>query len=284
MAFIFVSLGGFKVLPARDWFLTFIYGCTMFVSMVGYMVGLKLSSPVMAAIWQPTQPIFALVLGVIMGTERPSLLKCVGILLAIGGCTYIVLARPKDKSTVSEDPPAVGSAIVNAIFVLACVGSASMVVVVKALLSRGHTFAPVVGWASAVCSILLALATYFAHSNEATLELLCPVENGGCGNGYVLPPGFLLPYIYVVVFMSVIPYFLNTVAAQALEGSVASAYTAAQPVVSAAATVLAKNFFPDADLNLPHHSMIWGVLGIFAGLGLVAYASSSSKEKHLKKD
>lgn len=57
----------------------------------------------------PSQPIFALVVGVLLRIEWPSMLKCLGILLTFGGCAYIVLQRPKDESAADEGSPAVGS-------------------------------------------------------------------------------------------------------------------------------------------------------------------------------
>eukprot|EP00466_Bigelowiella_natans_P001699 jgi/Bigna1/89778/estExt_fgenesh1_pg.C_550072 len=267
---IFLLQARFKGIASKDWGLLVLYGIAMFVSMSGYLVGIKLSNPVMAAIWQPTQPIFTLVLVTLLGIEPVSMTKVLGVLLVFGSCIYIVFAKPQPADdSASQDAPT--PLWVNGIFVLACLGSASMVLLSKKLISKGHAFAPILGWASFVCAILMAGATYIGHSTPVSHELLCP--KNGCGDGYQIPESFIFPFLYVVIFMTVVPYGLNSIAAQNLEGSVTSAYTASQPVTAACATVVAKTLLPDAKLTMPHHSMIWGVLGIFSGLALLSFAA-----------
>jgi drug/metabolite transporter (DMT)-like permease len=66
-------------------------GLFLFVSNVCYTYAIKLGNPVIGAAWQTTTPIFCALAAVVIGVEKPTQLKVIGILVAFGGATFVVL-------------------------------------------------------------------------------------------------------------------------------------------------------------------------------------------------
>ena len=64
-----------------------------------FLVGLKMSNPVSASVWQPSQPIFTLLMAVALGEEKLTGRKLGGIVLAFIGCLYMVLSGSSSSSS-----------------------------------------------------------------------------------------------------------------------------------------------------------------------------------------
>jgi drug/metabolite transporter (DMT)-like permease len=66
-------------------------GVLLFVGQFMFVVAAKISSPVTTAAWQPITPIFTCILATMLGVEKPTVLKTVGIALSVGGALFMCL-------------------------------------------------------------------------------------------------------------------------------------------------------------------------------------------------
>ena len=64
-----------------------------------FLVGLKMSSAVTASVWQPSQPIWTLLIAILMGRETANRYKVGGVLLAFLGCLFMVAQTSSDDGT-----------------------------------------------------------------------------------------------------------------------------------------------------------------------------------------
>eukprot|EP00965_Chrysotila_dentata_P250210 6209315-Pleurochrysis_carterae.AAC.1 len=60
--------------------------CRVSQSEFFYMLGLRLAGTISASLWQPTQPIFTIVLASLLGIERLTARRVAGLVLTCGGC------------------------------------------------------------------------------------------------------------------------------------------------------------------------------------------------------
>ncbi|GAB5356966.1 hypothetical protein AAMO2058_000333500 [Amorphochlora amoebiformis] len=278
--FVFLLLSGFHLKGVSKGLVRILgLGMAMFCAQAFYTIALKSSSAVMAAIWQPTQPIFTLVIATALGMEKPSSMKVLGILIAFAGCAYIVIAKPKSEISSDNGSPDIPW-WVNLLFIIACIGSSCMTLSMKSLTNIPTFVAN--GTAAWVCCGFLVATTLTLHSYPDTHQLLCP--GNSCGNGWKIPDGFAYVLAFVVIVMTVTPYYLNSIAAKHIDGSLISAYTAVQPVIAALTSVAVKTLYPDTNLELPHVSALFGVGGIFLGLAIVVSAAKSPESQRLKQD
>ena len=68
-----------------------------------FLVGLKMSNPITASVWQPSQPIFTLMMAVALGQEKLSTRKLGGILVAFAGCVYMVLSGGSSSNNIDQN-------------------------------------------------------------------------------------------------------------------------------------------------------------------------------------
>ena len=120
-------------------------GFALFVNQAFFIIGVKVSNPVVGAAWQPAQPLFSLILAAAMGVERLTLPKAAGLSLAALGAAFLVLA---------EAEAADGGAVLfgSVCFALNCFGAALYVLAVKPLLAEaGPVTVTGLAYASATC-------------------------------------------------------------------------------------------------------------------------------------
>ena len=80
----------------RDAWLFLGCGVFIFTNQAAFIVGDKLAGAVLASAWQPTQPVFTLLISIALAWERCTLGKAAGILLSLGSATFMV--------TYGQDP------------------------------------------------------------------------------------------------------------------------------------------------------------------------------------
>jgi len=82
------GLGDRPYIPRReDWWRFLVMGFCSFGNVVGFIIGLHLTSAPSAAAFQPAIPVASTVFSVLAGQERLSLQKATGVLLSAAGAT-----------------------------------------------------------------------------------------------------------------------------------------------------------------------------------------------------
>ena len=74
----------------EHWPRFFLLGCMIFGNQAGFIVGIKLSGPLAASIWQPSQPIMTCAICMFLGWEPLNPRRIFGIVLAFSGCAAMV--------------------------------------------------------------------------------------------------------------------------------------------------------------------------------------------------
>lgn len=153
-----------RELPAPAfWPRTLLGGVTVFFDQCFYIVGIKISSGTTSALWQPTQPIFACALAIVIGMERFSLLKVIGIVVGAAGAMFASVYGVED-SGVSSERLLYGSLC----FFINCSGAAMYAIVAKRLLELSkYSTLSVLGWSSTVAAALSAAITTACGSSPA---------------------------------------------------------------------------------------------------------------------
>ena len=86
----------------------FVAGLMLFGTNLGYIIGVKLLGATTAAIWQSALPIFTMLIAVLVGYERLTMLKALGVLAAFTGCAFVSLYHPMSEGGASDDAPDAG--------------------------------------------------------------------------------------------------------------------------------------------------------------------------------
>jgi len=93
LLFVLAALLGHRCLPeVRDAPRICAAGLCLFISQMTSIVGLKLTSPVVATVWQSSAPIWIASLAVLSGREKVGVQKALGISVAVAGCIFIVIS------------------------------------------------------------------------------------------------------------------------------------------------------------------------------------------------
>jgi drug/metabolite transporter (DMT)-like permease len=259
-------------------------GFAIFLNQFCATTGVKVAGGVAMAAWQPTQPIFSLVLGILLGYERFTIPKAAGILIAFLGVAFMVLfdAESSDKTT---NELVVG----NLMFFLNCLGSSCYVIASKPLLRAQNPPIVVVGFSYTIASVFMTIACVIVTFVPALLKIVCPPDEGSdpsCGTGWSIPKKSILPLAYWIVFSSIICFGLITWANRYVNASLVSVYTVIQPVSAAllAIVIIATTDSPHYNLKGPKLGLL-GVIGICIGLSMVVWdAMREQKRKQLAEE
>eukprot|EP00041_Stephanoeca_diplocostata_P008672 m.128305 g.128305 ORF g.128305 m.128305 type:complete len:400 (+) comp17428_c0_seq3:768-1967(+) len=244
-------------------------GLAVVVGQFFFLVGLKMSSAVTASVWQPSQPIWTLLMAIAIGREKASRRKVLGVLLAFAGCVFMVeeTHKPNDGGAESRIP----AWIPNLFFFGNCLGTPIYVLTAKTLTTRlGKPALWVTAWAYMAATCMLCAITIVVNASPPLLRLMCPPPDELCGNGWEIPSDALWALLYWIFFVSALAYALITWGNQHLEGTTVSAFFALQPVAAAIVSGVIVAVTPP-----PHHQLHGpgvqhlGAIGVFAGLYLV---------------
>eukprot|EP00747_Dinoflagellata_sp_TGD_P184298 gnl/TRDRNA2_/TRDRNA2_39810_c0_seq1.p1 gnl/TRDRNA2_/TRDRNA2_39810_c0~~gnl/TRDRNA2_/TRDRNA2_39810_c0_seq1.p1 ORF type:complete len:368 (+),score=37.21 gnl/TRDRNA2_/TRDRNA2_39810_c0_seq1:64-1167(+) len=234
LAFTFIAVNqGNLLIPSRpDMPLVVSLGFLWFAAMTCEVVGIKWSDAIVFAAWQPVTPIACSALAVLVGFEQISLSKAVGIFLASGGATTMVLLdRHRDVYHGGSN------LVVHFLFFVYVFCMAGFIVVSKWLLSK-YPFASVSSWAfggSACfmsCLALLgnaspSLLATFCYSADKRKTLACITYD------FEIPPADFGYLAYQIVVSNLFASGLSIYLTKHVKVSVISVYTAAQPVAVA---------------------------------------------------
>lgn len=232
----------------RDWWRFLLCGLCLYGNQALFIVGLGLSTPVQASIWQPSQPIFTAVIASCIGWEKMDLQKGVGIALSVAGAAFMV-------SYGSTAADIWASASASICFFFNCLGTSLYVIFSKPLLKR-YPALSVTGWSYIVASVGMGL-TSLQYVHEA--------------GAWHVPAGAWAALAYWVIMASIVAYFLMTWANQYADASIVSAYTTLQPLTSGVLQFVFLKKAPELrDL---------GGIGVLAGM-LMVVCSKSGKRAH----
>lgn len=202
-----------KGLTRRDLaFIVFLSILGVFLNQSMFLAGLALSSAHVAAIIMTTVPVFALVVAILIGLERPTAAKIGGIALAFAGALLVV---------GGEGIRGLTDALAGTLLLLGnCTAYALYLVLSKPVMER---LPP-----ARVISAMFAIG--------AVLMLPISVSSLLHEPWSTIPRGAWLSLLGVIIGPTVIAYLLNAWTLRHAESSLVAAYTYVQPVLT---TVLA---------------------------------------------
>jgi drug/metabolite transporter (DMT)-like permease len=249
-------------------------GLFLSCSQLFFIVGDKLSSPLIGSAWQPSQPIMVMVLAVALGWERASVRKVAGLLCALVGGAWMIIYGHSVK----------GNAEGHMFFALNCLGTACFVVLGKVLLERWSA-STVVGASYVFATVYLLVAQIVVAGSDEAQEFLCPARvpqanadapapgraparAPSCG-AWEVPSGSVVPLLYWSLVLSFACDLMMTWCNKHIAASHVLMYTSVQPIASALTVVLVNALDDRSRLEGPGRSML-GCLGVFLGLALVS--------------
>jgi drug/metabolite transporter (DMT)-like permease len=186
------------------------------INQMMFFEGLNLTTPINASILMVAVPILVLVLSHFLIGDRISLQKVIGITLGAGGASYLILYQG-DISFNS-------STFVGNIFVLINAASyATFLVIVKPLM-RKYNALTVMKWV-----FLFGLVCVIPFSAQLTYE----ADFGA------IPLDIWISIAYVIIFTTVLAYFLNNFSLKTVSPTVNSAYIYLQPFLASVVAIMA---------------------------------------------
>ena len=252
-------------LAGKDWAQLCLTSVGMFVGQACYIVGLKLSSAIDAAVWQPSQPLFTLVFAIAMGMEVASLRKVSGVLVAIAAVSFLTWS-----DYIQASQPAQAGQPVHAIFFFNCLGTPVQTLAMKPLLQKYPTDL-VLAWCNAIVAIMYMAASIIVSSSPPLLDIMCPPPDQSCGNGFEVDLSAVGGLLYFIVFNGILAYWLNAWASKHVDGSNVSCYAVMQPVTAACLSLLVIFLTdpPHYNLRMPTYVHLIATVGILLGLLLL---------------
>jgi len=272
----------------RDCWLFLACGFFIFTNQAAFIVGDKLAGPVLASAWQPTQPVFTLVISWLIGWERLTIGKAVGIGLSVGGAAFMV-TYGADLGGGSGTTEVVAG---NVLFFFNCLGTSLYVITCKLVLARGYPPSTITAW-SYLCGALMMLITASAlNSSCRAVSLLCPPPSDAppshqCDDlhtscdPWAVPASALLPLAYWILFNSAAAYLLMTWANKHAAAGFVLAYCALQPLTSTTLSVAIVQSGAHTNLSMPGWNAL-GALPIVLGLVLILRDGKSAHDGVIK--
>ena len=137
-----------------------------------FIIGYKLAGAVLASAWQPTQPVFTLIISLCLGWEAFTLGKAAGVVISFGGAAFMV-SYGADFSSSSAGQTIAG----NALLAANCLGTSLYVICGKLVLGRGYSAFTVTAW-SYLCGAVMMLAVASGFSSSCDIvAFICPEDH-----------------------------------------------------------------------------------------------------------
>eukprot|EP00927_Polykrikos_kofoidii_P045070 TRINITY_DN3892_c0_g3_i1.p1 TRINITY_DN3892_c0_g3~~TRINITY_DN3892_c0_g3_i1.p1 ORF type:complete len:357 (-),score=47.10 TRINITY_DN3892_c0_g3_i1:87-1157(-) len=270
-------------------------GVTIFTNQACFILGDKIVGAVIASAWQPSQPVFSLVIAVILGWERLTVGKGIGIVISFGGAAFMALYGATIESS------SLGNMIAgNALLFCNCLGTALYVICCKIVISRGYPPVTVTAWSYLVgASMMLVVATCMSSSCRV-VNFLCPNdpnhETHTCGeyttscDAWAVPRNAVLPLVYWILLNSCVAYMALTWANKYCNAGFVLAYCALQPLTACVVSVAIISIDgSQKDLSMPGWNALGGI-PIFLGLALILrdgtkqHGQPNARHSRLKRD
>jgi drug/metabolite transporter (DMT)-like permease len=188
---------------------TALYGTIgMALTQYFFLMGLRHTTTVNAAIMNTLTPLFTLMIGILLGIERAGLRRWVGFFLAITGAVVI---RDLSEFHFGSD-----TLIGDFFTLLNCISLASYFTLSQKFLKQNSPF-----WATAWMFLFGSIVLFLFSGSELPLLL----QTG-------LDQRFLIAATYNVVFATLITYFLNAWTLTKVSPSLVAIFFYFQPVIA----------------------------------------------------
>lgn len=248
-------------------------GFLLFVSNVCYTVATKISNPVVGATWQVSAPIFTTAGSILVGWEKISTFKILGIVFAFAGAAFTVAFG---QSKVLGQ----GSSVAGNVLFMVNVSSYAAYALITRSVNAKHPPLAVTGATFAVDCVFLFLAALAVQYSTLI------VPDKWRSNAWNVPSTAVFALVYFVVVYSVVGYSMLNFAHKHVRASTVMAYNPVQPLASAFGTFALVNgcgrtnttmceHVRDADLSEPGWNALGGI-GIVLGLCFIIQADINS--------
>ena len=180
----------------------------VFVNQIFFIKGLQYTTATNAAIFMPSIPVFAVAAAAVLGIERMSMWRVVGVILAVAGAVVML-----DLTNVSLK----GSSLGNLLILTNCFAYSMFIVLQRPLLRR--------------LPPLTVIAWSFLFGGSGVLLVAFPTM--AKVDFTLLPSKVFLFLGYIIFFPTVINYSLNTWAIRHSTPTLSATYTTLQPIATA---------------------------------------------------
>jgi len=239
------------LMPFKD--LSWLTLCSL-VGVVGnqfiYLKGLSLTTVINTTLLSTTIPVFTLLVSIVLGHDRPSVRRVVGIALAAGGVLYLVNPARADLSAHNT--------IGNLLVALSSLLYAIYIVISKNLFSR-YGALNVITWIFVVGSLVTLPAGIYSFTTAQV---------------HTLPLSVWLTVVFIILFPTVGAYYLNAWALTKVTPSTVAIYIYLQPLFA----------FGVAPVLLGEHwtwRTVVAALFIFTGVAIVTKRGRSQAVKEM---
>ena len=208
-----------------------------------------------------------MLISVLVGYEKLSVLKVVGVLSAVAGCAFLTLFDPASGGSSGAKPAQVTGNLIFLVQVLAC---AAFFVAEKPLLRRFSPLATL-AYSYAIASTFMIIAALVINSDVELLNIVCPDCHGV---GWAVPHEAWLAIGYWVVMGSVTGYFLLTWGNLYVDASMVGVYFTVQPLAAVVAAIIVIAATPP-----PHYHLQGPGCGCRCSPSFLASPSSSTTRR-----
>lgn len=262
-----------------DWRLFVGPGLCVFLTQFCFICGLKISSGITAAAWQPSQGILAVLYGYCLGIETYfDRYKIGGILIGTAGALFMILLKSDESLGDSDIWSTFGGSMM---FFVNCSATVFYLILGKRAYHK-YSSSTLTGVSYILAAFLMLIATIIVANTRWLLDGLC----ADChGEAWTAPSSrAIYALLWYIVGCTVTPYWLIMWANQFADPSVNLAYTVLQPVTSVTIAEILLFFGIVSRCNTQDTSedkeclkgADWsdlGAVGIAMGLYLVIYSS-----------
>jgi len=230
---------GVQRINRRDWLLLIVSSCLgVVLNQWLYVKGLSLTTVINATLLGTTIPVFTLLVGIILGSDRASLTRFVGIAIAAAGVIYLIDPSRAEFSSTTR----VGDYLMIANSL--CYGT---YLAVSKDLMRRYSALTVITWIFVIGSI------FTVPVGAVSVSRVSPAQ---------ITAGICIAVLYIILIPTVGAYYLNAWALAKVEPSTVAVYVYLQPLIAfALAPLLLRE-------TLSWRALIASVL-IFAGVIVV---------------
>lgn len=198
----------------RDlWTLSMLGFFGVFLNQLLFILGLEYTTATNSAILMPSIPVFTMAVAMIMGIERLTARRAVGIALAVAGALIMLRVT---RFSLSED-----TVLGNILILVNCLSYSLFLVLARPVLLR--------------IPPLTVIAWTFLFGGAGVLLVSTPTLLAT--DFSAVPTLAWIGIAYVVVFPTVVNYVLNTWAIKRSSSVLVAAYTTLQPLVATALAV-----------------------------------------------